>query len=178
MPFSLLIMAGPSTIFTSATMASGICSGARGSRRAPGYCHAAAIHRRARSHRRRGRIDQQVLHVLFVLAEGAGVADAHGKSLASFHRHGDGLAAQGGFDHVLNVADVDAVAGRPVAVDLDFQVALAARFGREPRRPRRGPCRSTLGHLFGDLLDLVQVAAEDLHADHRSARPWPACRCG
>ena len=166
MPFSLLIMAGPSTIRTSATMESGICRAAPAAGLLAGgfrVAHAAACGFAA--HGAAG-VDQEVLHVFLVLAEAAGVADPHGEPLAAFDRRRDRLAAQGHLDHVPDIADVHAVAGGAVAIGPDLQVALAlALVGKDVHRPRHAP--QGLGHLLGNLLDLVEVVAEDLHADHR-----------
>ena len=111
--------------------------------------------------------DEQILHRLLVFAEGAGVADADGEPLAAFDGRGDRLAAQGRLDDVLNVADVDAVAGRLLAVDVDLQVAFADDLVGEDV-DRAGDLLEHGGDLLRDLLDLVQVVAEDLHADHRA----------
>ena len=68
---------------------------------------------------------------------------------------------------VLNVADVDAVAGRLLAVDLDFEVAFADDLVGE-HVDRAGNLLEHGGNLLRHLLDLVEVVAEDLHADHRA----------
>src|SRR5207249_4421508 len=55
--------------------------------------------------------DQQALDGLLVLAEVAGVADAHREAVAARDRVGDDPAAQGDLDRVLDVADTHPVAG-------------------------------------------------------------------
>ena len=101
----------------------------------------------------------------------------HGESLAAFDGRGDGLAAQRHLDDVLNVAHVDAVAGGLLAVDRDFQVALADVLVGE-HVDRAGHLSQHGGHFFRNLLDLVEVVAKHFHADHACERRWPACRCG
>ena len=71
---------------------------------------------------------------LLVLAVGAGVADAHREAVAVLDGLRDDPAAQRHLDRVLHVGHADAVAGRLLAVDLHFQVALAADLAR-PARP-------------------------------------------
>ena len=58
---------------------------------------------------------EQTLHHLFVLAEGAGVADPHREAIPALDGLGDDPAAQGDLDGVLDVADADAVACRLLA---------------------------------------------------------------
>ena len=71
------------------------------------------------------RLTSSRLTGLLVLAEIAGVADAHREAVAALDGLRDDPAAQGHLDRVLDVGDADAVAGRLLAVDLDLQVALA-----------------------------------------------------
>ncbi len=65
------------------------------------------------------------------------------RTCAHLPRSGGRLAGQGGFDHVLDVAHVQAVAGRPFAVDVDHQLRQLAQAVH-------------LGALYAlDLLELV-----------------------
>src|SRR5262249_31409586 len=123
--------------------------------------------RRRVAHRRGGHAaaaDEQALHGLLVAPLGAGVADAHGGAGAVLHGLRDDPPAQGHLDGVLDVGHADAVARRPLAVDADLQVVLAADLpGEHPLRPLdllQGP-----GDLAAHPVDGGQVAAEDLHAD-------------
>ena len=106
MPFSLLIMAGPSTILTSATIASGICTAWPGGRRRaagrlPSFMPAARLR-----HAGAAALTSRFFTSSSSSRECAVVADAHGEPLAAFDRHRDRLAAQGHLDHVLDVADL------------------------------------------------------------------------
>src|SRR5439155_1692642 len=71
------------------------------------------------------------------------------------------------FDHVLHVADVHAVAGRAVTVDLDFEIPLThVLVGDHIYRPRNRAHHR--GEIFGHVLNFVEVFPEDLDADHRA----------
>ena len=111
--------------------------------------------------------DQQLLDRFFIHAEVAGIADAHRKTFAAFDGRGDGLTAQRDFDDVLNVADIDAIAGRLFAVDVDFQIAFTDDLvGKDVH----GTANSLehLGDLFGHALNLIEIVAVHLDANHRA----------
>jgi hypothetical protein len=99
-----------------------------------------------------------------IVAEIARVADDDAVALAALHGRGHRLAAQGRRDHLLHVADREAVAGDSVAVRRDLQVVPALQpLGEGARRA---------GHLADGLLDLGgqgrerdEVRAEHLDAD-------------
>ena len=99
---------------------------------APAAAAAVAAHRR-RPCRRPGRPSAAIpraetrmpLERLDVVAVVAGVADADRVALAALDGHRQRPAPHRHLDDVLDVADVDAVAGRLLAVDLDLDVALA-----------------------------------------------------
>ena len=71
-------------------------------------------------------------------------------------------------DDVLHVADVDAVAGDAVAVDLDTRDTACRRCGRRRCRSRPGTSLEELLDLQADAFDLPQVGAVDLDAHHRA----------
>ena len=113
---------------------------------------------------------QDLLQLGNVLAELAQVADADRVALPALDRLHDVHAADGDLDDVLHVADVDAVAGDAVAVDLELQIRLADdAVGDDVGRA--GNLREQLLDLQADALDLLQVAAV------RSSRPsWRGSR--
>ena len=47
------------------------------------------------------------------------------EAVPPFHGGGEHFAPQGGLDHILDVADIDAIAGRRLAVDVDVEVIAA-----------------------------------------------------
>ena len=156
---------------TSATLASGIWSG-RAAARAGRLWWSSARCRTAHGRRRIGRhagargSDEQILDLLDSRSRIAGVADANRITLAILDGLRDGLAPQGDFDHVLHVADVHAIAGRLLAVDRDLQIALADDLiGHDGDGP--GNATEHFGDVLRHRLDLIQVAAEHLDADHR-----------
>ena len=79
----------------------------------------------------------------------AGVADADRITLATFDRHRQGTSTHRDLDNVLDVAHVDPVASRLLAVDLDLDVTFAGDLvGEDIRRAsvsvRRTPAISWL----------------------------------
>ena len=145
-PFSLLIVAGPSTTWTSATSESGTRrgSGFEGERAGPLPC-AAGGH-------------QQVPDRLFVLAPGPAVADDDGVPLAALDGRRDDLAAQGRLDQVVDLAGAHTQPGGPVAVEADLDVGLAPdRVGHDVDRARQR--LHDPGHLLRAPDDVVEVAA-------------------
>ena len=101
--------------------------------------------------------DEDVLERLHVVAIVAGVADPDRVALAAL----DGLrqrpAAHRRLDHVLDVADVDPVAGRLLAVDLDLDVALA---------------RDLVGEHVGRAADRAEHPGDLLADAAGSRRAW------
>src|SRR5262245_62410000 len=89
--------------------------------------------------------DEQLLHLILVLAEIASIANSHREAIASFDGLRDGAAAEGNFDRLLNIADADAVAGRLLAVGLDDEVAFAGVL--------LGDDVAGAGHFLQHLLD-------------------------
>ena len=97
----------------------------------------------------------------------ARVAHRDAESLAALHRRRDHLAAQCSRDHLLHIADTDAVAGQFLVIRLDVQVEAAC----ESLGERTGRSGNVLHRAFDFLcqpLDLAEVATEDLDADRRA----------
>ena len=111
--------------------------------------------------------DQYSFQGLDVVAVGPGVAHADRVTLPLLDRHRHGLAPHRHLDDVLDVAHLDAVAGRLGAVDPDLNIAFAHdlvgnHVGCAPDSTEHA------GDLLGHALELVEVFAEDLHADRRT----------
>ena len=156
----------------SATAARGICTGGAWPG-APGEAIDAPIPppaiRRACAGPRGGHPsggDEDVLERLDIVAVVAGVADADRVALAALDGHRQRPAPHRHLDHVLDVADVDAVAGRLLAVDLDLDVALADDLVGEDVGRTADPAQHR-GDLLADALDVVELGAEDLHGDRQ-----------
>src|SRR5439155_26830832 len=111
--------------------------------------------------RGRAGADQQTLHGFLVLPLGPGVADADREAVAVLDRLRHHPAAEGHLDRVLDVGHADAVARRPLAVNVDLPIVLA------PDLPRQHALRPLErldggGDRLADPVDRGQVAAEDL----------------
>ena len=129
-----------------------------------GSGHSARLRLIVRGTRHAAGADQQSPNALFVLAVGAGVANADRKPVALFDGERNGPARQCDFNFVLNVFDRDSVAGGSLAVDVDLHIALA-----HDRRGDHVACSvDGLEHGF-DLLahavDRIQIGTEYFHAD-------------
>ena len=97
----------------------------------------------------------------------ARIADADRVALAALDRRGDRLGAERRGDHVLHVADHQAVAGELRAVGVDIEVvaandALGEGAGRARHRSHDGL------DLPREPFDLGKVGAEHLDADRRA----------
>ena len=92
--------------------------------------------------------------------------DVDGEPCAPGDGGRDGHAANGGLDHVLHVADGQAVAGNRVAVRRDVDV-LAARLALGERAARPGHLAQHAFEAHAEALDLGQIVAEHLDADGR-----------
>lgn len=82
-------------------------------------------HRWGCVHLAAARTDQQSAQAFFIVALGAGVADADGKPIPLLDRVGHRPPGHGQFELALNVVEADAIAGGLAPIDVDFQVALA-----------------------------------------------------
>ena len=81
--------------------------------------------------------DEEAADAVFVAAIDPGIADADGEAIAIFDGVGDGAAAEGDFDFLLNVFDSDAIAGGLIALDVDLHIAFAHDRRWRQRRGRR-----------------------------------------
>ena len=108
--------------------------------------------------------DQDALEHLRFVAQLAGIAHVDGKALAPFDGAGDVLAADGGFDHVLDVAHREPIAGHGAAVDFEV-VEVPAHHPLGVDVARAGDVLERPFHLFANFLDHLQVGAEDFDAD-------------
>ena len=110
---------------------------------------------------------EDLLQLGNVLAKLAQVAHADRVAFAAFDGLHDVHAADGDFDDVLHVADAHAVARDAVAIDLELEIRLADdAVGDDVGRA--GHFLEQLLDLQADALDLLQVAAVNLHAHHRA----------
>ena len=89
---------------------------------------------------------EHALERVEVFAKIAGIADIDRIALAAFDRGGDGLAADGGFDDVVHVADAQAVARGGFAIDVKIEeITAGCALGENAagvRESRRAPFRS------------------------------------
>src|SRR5207302_7719280 len=110
------------------------------------------------------RTNQQMPHRLLIFSEIPRVADAHWEAVPALDRLGEHPAAQGHFDRVLDVAHLDAVAGRPLPVDGNIQVAFTHdRLGHDVLAPRNRSQHTS--DFLADPIDGFQVRTENLNAD-------------
>ena len=113
-----------------------------------------------------GRGDDDLAQRAEVLAEIAAVAQVDAVALQALNGRGQRHAAQGDFQHVLDVGNVEAVAGDGIAVDVELDVVAAhGALGKSAQRARHG-----LHHrldLRRHALQLRQVGAGDLDAHRR-----------
>src|SRR5262249_39785848 len=160
-PFSLRIVAGPSTTRTSATWLSGTCTGppspAAGSRFAgpPALLVGDMPGAPARAPTPLPLTTRPLTHPPpppLARAEAA----AHREAVAVLDRLRDDPAAQGHLDGLLHVGDARAVARRPGAVDLHLQVVLAPDLpGQHALRPLDRLQRR--GDLLAHPVDGLQI---------------------
>ena len=125
----------------------------------PGAAHAAS----RLGHRGPGG-DKNPLQRLDVVAVGPGVTHPDRVTFPLLDGHGQGLAPHGHLDHVLDIAHLDAVAGRLLAVDADLNVAFAHDLVGNHVGGTTDLTKHP-GDFLGHALELVQVLAEDLDAD-------------
>src|SRR5690606_9596790 len=107
------------------------------------------------------------LKVVEALAELAQIANANRIAFAPFDRRREILAANGNFDHVLDIANVDAVAGNLGPIDIEFDVRLADDPVSNNIRSA-GHGSQDLLHLQPDLFDHFWIGSENLRAHHRA----------
>ena len=82
--------------------------------------------------------DEHALEGVEVFAEIAGVAHVDRITLAPFDGRSDGLAADGGFDDVVHVADAQAVARGGFAIHVEVEEIAAGRaLGEDAARVRK-----------------------------------------
>src|SRR5262245_62031597 len=95
-----------------------------------------------------------------------GISHSHRESFAPFDRHRQRRLANGVLDHLLDVANPDAISGRRAAIHLNVQV-LAARDLLRIHVAGAGHPANHVRNLTGDALEHPQIGAEDLHAHFR-----------
>ena len=99
-----------------------------------------------------------------ITAEIAVIADVDRIALEALNGLGDRHAAHRGLNDLLDIADVDAVAGRLQAVDLDIEIVAADHpLGDGREGPRHGPHHGL--DLLADAAQSRQIVAHDLDAD-------------
>ena len=101
-----------------------------------------------------------------VVAQFAAVADVHRVSLQALDGGGDVHAADRGLDHVLHVADGQAVARDRVAVDGEVQI-VAAHDALGVDAEGAGDVAHHRLDLLAELLEDVEVGTAELDADRR-----------
>src|SRR5438105_4151125 len=98
-----------------------------------------------------------------IFAEIPSVPHTNWKTLPAFNRKRHILAADRGFDHVLGIADIDAVSSRGCSIDVNFKIRRAGDPFRVEIHGSRHVAQYALD-LDGFLLDGLQVGAKHFHA--------------
>ena len=98
--------------------------------------------------------DEHLTELLWVLAEVTRIADAHRKTLTAFDGSGQIFSADGCFDYIFNIGNVEAIAARGGAVHGHFKVGRAGgALGIKVNRA---------GDLAHHFLDLFRLLLDDV----------------
>jgi len=114
-----------------------------------------------------GRGHKHALELVQVIAKIARITDADGIAFTTFHGGGNGVAANGCFNGVIDIANGQAMARGGLAIDGEIEEITAGRpFCKNAARVRQIGQR--LFNLHADVLNRAQVGPEDFDAELRT----------